>query len=172
MRQVLVAYDFSPDAERALALAVSDLAEMGGGGVLLVHVVGHAEPEVYYPWSDLGADGRCDVLGIQRAQLQLRQVAHRYRSPTTKVEPLVVEGCVTERLLELAKHHGADRLFIGSEGRTDPHRLALGSVATQVAQRASTPVVVVKALLSARQAEGRNEGGEEATPGDGVDAAL
>lgn len=47
----LVAYDFSPDADEALAVAVRDLQRVGGGRVVLGHICTGETDEPRFAWS-------------------------------------------------------------------------------------------------------------------------
>lgn len=62
-----------------------------------------------------------------------------------KVEPLLVKGLPTTRILEVAELRSARMIVIGSKGLTGIKHLVMGSVAERVVHFARIPVTVVKA---------------------------
>lgn len=67
----------------------------------------------------------------------------------------VEEGAAASWILEVAEREAVDLVVVGTHGRTGLDRLVLGSVAEDVVQQASTPVVTVRPLPALREAAGR-----------------
>jgi nucleotide-binding universal stress UspA family protein len=136
MRTIVVGFDGSPAAERALARA-AELAGDGGRVVLLAArrrldsrgVVD--EPIVDSP----SPDERDAVLDRGAATLRERGV-----------EPQVVaaDGEPAEALVQAARDAEADMILVGSTGSDYVARALLGSTAENVVRRAACDVLVVR----------------------------
>jgi nucleotide-binding universal stress UspA family protein len=142
VRSVLVASDLS-DASRAAILPAYGLLRAAGGHVelLAVHVAGSEGllDDARAPPLDAGAR---KVLESKLGALIPSEVA----SYGIKTSVSVVEGrSAAEAILAAAERLGVDIVAIGSHGRSGFGRLALGSVAEEVARRSRRPVLVVRA---------------------------
>ena len=143
-QQVVVAYDFSPSAEQALARAV-DIATRAPQHVLHVVVALDArhgiaiQPtrDVTYTYAD----------GIQRMVMDRMIQAFAGRPTASEVQFYVHAriGRPADEILMLAQEVGADLLLIGSHGKTGVERYLLGSVSERVVREAGCPVMVVRA---------------------------
>ena len=118
-RTILVGYDGSEAAQRALA-AAADLA--GYGSRLTVATV------------QTGA-GPDDVSRTARELLHSRQVTARYLEPV---------GEPAEKLIETASEIGADLVVVGRRSRNALQRLLPGSVSASVVRGAHCDVLVVR----------------------------
>ncbi|HEU0035799.1 MAG TPA: universal stress protein [Kofleriaceae bacterium] len=139
--QVVVAYDFSPSAEAALARAV-DVAARAPQHVL--HIVAALEPHVgigHGAATYRTADEVRDVI-VRRAKS-----AFDGRDTASEIQFFVHTriGRPDEEILGLAAEVGADLIFIGSHGKTGLERVLLGSVSEKVVREAKCPVMVVRA---------------------------
>lgn len=141
--QVVVAYDFSPSAEQALARAI-DVACRAPQHVL--HVVAALDPRRGFPIipthsvdyvyagkiQDMIVEHIKDTLGGRPSHANVDFYVHaRIGQPA-------------EQILELAREIGADLIFIGSHGIAGLERLLLGSVSERVVREAKCPVMVVR----------------------------
>ena len=117
-QRILVGYDGSEAAERALA-AAADL--VGYGSTLSVVTVHNGEID-----HSTTADAR--------EQLQRRHVGARYHE---------VHGEPAEQLVAKARELGADLLVVGRRSRK-PIRAPLGSVSAKVVRRCPCDVLVVR----------------------------
>lgn len=120
-RPVLVATDFSPIADGAIAQA-REQARLAGAALHVLHV----------------AAGEYDVTGL------LARTAEDLRK-SVPVEVAVRAGDPAAEIVRYAREHDAGLIVVGSHGRTGPSRALLGSVAERVARTAPCPVVVVPA---------------------------
>lgn len=151
--KVILAVDGSMNAEAALPLAIQ-LAQSYQRPLLLVRVV----PPVFI----LGAG--VDTLKAQHdTQYAEEAEAHRYlvevRQRIAAETQLTVEtselvGPIAEHLTHLAAAHRGSVLVLGTHGRGGLARVVIGSVAAEVMDRATTPVIIVPSH-PARGAQGR-----------------
>lgn len=159
-RTWLVAHDFAPCADAAARLAARDLLTgKEGGTVVLCHVY------TIMPMP-LGMDGAAGVgaglLELERAvagesQKRLESAAATLRAdvaalraerpsaPEITVVAAVRQDAPAEGVVAEAQQRGAERIYVGTHGRTGLTHLLLGSVAERIARLAKVPVTVVKA---------------------------
>jgi nucleotide-binding universal stress UspA family protein len=141
---VVVGIDGSEHADRALVWA-AEQADLERRRLVVLH--GFRSPVVADPawlamWSP--AQAELDELmdsGTHRLVEDAVELAKSAR-PRLDVRPLVANQDPRDALLEASTR--AQLVVVGSHGRSAWRRLALGSVATAVAQNASGPVVVVR----------------------------
>lgn len=149
----LVGHDFSPGAEAAARVAAHDLARSRDGGtVILCHVYNVLPPPVGMEGAAAGAN----LVQVERAVAQesarrLEQSAEVLRKElalmdgaTVEVEVVVRPGPPAEGIVEEASEREAERIAMGTHGRTGLSHLLLGSVAERVVRHARVPVLVVK----------------------------
>ena len=140
--QVVVAYDFSPSSEVALARAV-DVASRAPQHVL--HVVVAIDPH------DRVAGRRTPVTYETAESIQAtitEHVAAAFAGRTTAADVQFYVhariGTPAAEILALASEVGADLIFIGTHGKTGVERLLLGSVSERVVREARCPVLVAR----------------------------
>ena len=148
----ILATDFSDLAIRARTRALEQLAALGGGRLVIVHV--HPPGTSIEGGVDLGVFGQTAV--IDRACLddaQQRVAQERAacvgpddapHHPTITVETRVELGMPAERIAEIAGDEHADQVVVGSHGRRGFERFLLGSIAERVVRLAPCSVLVVK----------------------------
>lgn len=149
-RVCIVAHDFSTFAERAADTALDDLLDSRRGGrIVLVHVM----PAASFDVAALGA-AFISVENELRGQAAraLEGVAERLRKreallcagpPPVAIEATIRVGSPAEGIVDEAAARGAERVFVGTHGRSGLNHLLLGSVAERIARHARVPVVVV-----------------------------
>ncbi len=135
-RQIAVAYDASPESERALALGAA-LARQAGARLRLVTAI--APGAAAYPPLDPGAYAQLGQLAHAEAREDLDKALAQLEG--VRAEGAAVDGEPVEVLS--ADSAGDDLLICGSRGRGPVRRVLLGSVSTRLLRSAKCPVVVV-----------------------------
>lgn len=130
--QVVVAFDFSPSAELALARAI-EIAARAPQHVL--HIVTALDATTYD-----AADQ------VQRGIAERAIAALDGRPNAAEVQFYVHAriGKPVDEILGLARDVGADLIVIGSHGKTGIERALLGSVSERVVREAGCPVMVAR----------------------------
>jgi len=143
--RIVVGVDGSASSRRALDWALDEARASG------------AQLDVVHAWHPpyMGAQPYAFAFdGLDAIQRDARQVLDDVidgadtHGLSGKLEPILVEGPVSQRLLEAAK--GADLVVVGSRGWGGFSGLLLGSVSQQLAHHADSPVVI-----AAPEQEGR-----------------
>lgn len=137
VRKITVAWDDSPEAAHALAVA-ADLARRSGARLRLVTAVSAASAGLYPP---LDSDAYEELARLAREEAERRLDAAIAPLEGVTAERAVLEGDPLDTLL----HDTAtdDLLFTGSRGRGPVRRVLLGSVSSHLLREAACPVVVV-----------------------------
>lgn len=121
---ITVAIDGSPSSDAALETAMA-LTATDGRSLALVHVVQSGEL-----WPD--------------AAPILADAAERVRTTNLDFELVTLRGDAATTIVESAQRRGSSLIVMGTRGRSGMARVALGSVAAAVIERARIPVVVVR----------------------------
>ncbi len=135
---ILVATDLS-DTERLMPFALQQAASTGAR-LILLHVLAASEAmavdAVGMPYYDpAGAlESAANALQLWCAMARARNVS---------CDALVREGNAAQQVLSVARQVNADRLLLGTRGRSKMSKLLLGSVAEQVLRSANIPVITV-----------------------------
>jgi glycine betaine transporter len=141
IEHILVAHDFSDNAEPALAYAAS-LAEKFRARLTLMHAYEH--PAYAYPES-LVEDFDFETKVDRAAARALESVASRVRSAAIPVTVLLRKGTPSVEIVAAAEQAKADVIVMGTHGRRGLSRALVGSVAETVVRTASCPVLTVHA---------------------------
>ncbi|MDE1894058.1 MAG: universal stress protein [Pseudomonadota bacterium] len=132
----LVGYDGSEASRRAFQFAI-DLARCGHGRVRVVSVVQITEG---------GADA-CALMmadcGTDRARELLQELTAIVADADQLVDVELTHGSPCEVLLDQVDRYGIDHIVIGHTERGVLARWLLGSVSSNVLERARVPVTVV-----------------------------
>lgn len=135
-QQVLVPYDASQEAKRALKYALEVYPERD---VVLLHVV--------EPSSDGVGPGGFSVTHYERvlenAQSMLETAIEDFED-RNRIQTEVVFGRPTHEILRQIEQRNVSHVVMGNRGRDGAARLLLGSVAETVVRRSPVPVTVVR----------------------------
>ena len=135
---IVVAFDFSPAAERALAWAVQFQKSYGAR----LHIV-HAFNPVPIAMAGMMAPPPFNADDLRTFETALRDVAARVGADaSTEIALAPFPG---EAILTCARDRKAELIVCGTHGREGVPRLVLGSVAEHVMRHADCPVVTVRA---------------------------
>lgn len=140
--RILVACDFSADAEQALATALA----LGGRFGAEIHLV-YVYPRPLDLFSTFGIDVRAPSAPEVRrsAAVRLDQELAKVRDAGLRGEWHFREGHPSDELADAARELSADLIVMGTRGLTGLAHVMLGSVAERTVRKASCPVLTVKA---------------------------
>jgi len=133
IRNILVGYDESAPARRALTLA-EDLATRYGARVVIVTVLRAIDIPV-----DVMAPTETYVMSARRA---LEREADRIRAQGNRVVAFVEVGEPARTLVEIAERLEIDMTVLGRSGKGALARLMLGSVTTSLLHMTTKPIVI------------------------------
>ena len=141
---VVVAYDFSPPAERALELAI-ETAQRDPRVVL--HVLAAIPPEHGLPFAPVHKVDYEYAEYVQNRLGERTRAAFGAASAGHEIHFFVHAriGGASGEILQLAEEIGAELILVGSHGRTGVDRALLGSVSEKVVREAKCPVLVARA---------------------------
>lgn len=142
-RNILVAYDGSTHADRALDEAI-DLARANGASLTLAGVAPELSPWLLAP---AGMAPPENLGGLQEeiardSRTMLEQAASRIPSEVPS-SVVLLEGRPATALLAQQRQGGHDLVVMGSRGRGELRSMLLGSVSHAVLHGSSVPVLVV-----------------------------
>lgn len=150
---LFVPHDYSPCADRALALA-GELARHHKAKVILAHVT-HVPPgltaDSLVMDRESGDMVRVDEYARNQAMRELDARARALRDSGIDVTIEVGIGDISEEIGALATRHHADVIVMGTHGRTGLAHLLLGSVAEKVLRHATIPVLTVRDRVDPRR---------------------
>jgi nucleotide-binding universal stress UspA family protein len=137
-RNVLVAFDGSPEAELALAHATA-MAQVYRARLALVAVIA---PPPLVAWQAPG--GARAVRDSEELDLDTRLRAAADRVPDDlSITTRLLDGDPAREILRAAREGGHDVIVLGSRGRGRMTAALLGSVSNRVMHDAEVPVIVI-----------------------------
>jgi nucleotide-binding universal stress UspA family protein len=148
--EIVVGFDLSPLAERALEEAIGIATRRAPSEL---HVVTVAQPVGTLVRLPGEADSLSEELARESVRLRVAQIvsdyqAHRGPIELERVAVYLVAGLPAGEpgrvISNLARALDADLIVVGTHGRTGVARVMLGSVAQQVVRDAQTSVYVVR----------------------------
>lgn len=77
------------------------------------------------------------------AETELQRIEEETRLMGIPVHSVMETGTICERILEAVRNNHADLLIIGTQGKTEAGRMALGSIARRLLAKAPCPVMTV-----------------------------
>jgi nucleotide-binding universal stress UspA family protein len=142
---LLVPHDYSPCADRALAMA-ADLARLHQARIVLLHVT-HLPPGLTADAQISDSNGnmiRVDTYSAAAAQRELEGRAAPLRQSGLTVDVVNAMGNVADEIVEMAGVEKADLIVMGTHGRTGLAHVLLGSMTEKVLRQAPVPVLTVR----------------------------
>lgn len=146
----IVGYDFSDCADAAAHFAARQLAPSEGTLILLHAYQIPVQPGGQELLVSSGAiktweDVQHAVIETVRRRLEEKAAVLEAAHPGVTVQGEPVRGFAEATILAAVGRHDAERVVVGTHGRTGIKHLFLGSVAGRVARLSAVPVIVVKA---------------------------
>lgn len=142
MRKMLVPFDGSGNAQRALRYAISLARENGHAEIHVVTV--HDEPELYgYIEAYVSREKLAD-LQRQNSEALLVTAEEILKEAAVPYEKEILIGDVAAAIAKRADELGCDGIVMGTRGMTAMGSLVMGSIATKVVHVANVPVTLVK----------------------------
>lgn len=139
---IVVGYDGSESANRALDFAV-DRAKAQGGSVLIAHVL-EWSPYSFLTPTELEERHKRRNEELARAQGAVIDPAiARCKDAGIPVEGTVKYGHIAEVICDIAREASAGQVVIGRTGHSSLSSRIFGSVAGSLAQAAPVPVTIV-----------------------------
>jgi nucleotide-binding universal stress UspA family protein len=135
--KILVAYDGSGQAERALDWAANLAKGLDGSSVTVLSVAPTLEAAPHI------ADAVDPTSNVDRHRSQAEKAAARLATSGTQPEMLVRAGNPAEEILNVAEEQGFDIIVLGHRGISATRRFLMGSVSERVVRHASRPVLVI-----------------------------
>jgi nucleotide-binding universal stress UspA family protein len=134
-KTIAVATDLSYPASEALRYA-QVMARMYPSTLVVVHVI---DPLAYaFP------EGAPLFLASNRAAAaELEQIEEETIALGIPVHSVMTSGSVCDRILQTMKDHAADLLVLGTRGKTEAGRVALGTVARQLLAKSRCPILTI-----------------------------
>lgn len=142
MRKLLVPFDNSQNAVRALEYALQLAEDNGPLDLIIVHV---HEPSIDYGRvaAYLPAD-KIEELQRQHSEEMLRPSAEMAKAAGISVTYQILIGDVAKSIVDCAESTGCDGIVMGTRGMSAIGNLVMGSVATKVVHLTKLPVTLVK----------------------------
>jgi nucleotide-binding universal stress UspA family protein len=138
--EILVAYDFSPTSEKALAWAAELARATGTTKITVLHVLAMFPPAML----PLPAVSLPDPEDLDGFRARLREATDKHGLTQANVE-LVVAADAGAQIVISARKVKATLIVMGTLGRGTLKRMVLGSVADYVVRHADCPVVTLRA---------------------------
>jgi universal stress protein A len=138
--KIIVPFDLSETAERALAWAADLQRTTGGPPIHLVHAISSRPAGMAVIGLDMLLPTEDEMETLERDMVEK---ARRHEATATATVLVRASG-VGDIILDAARSVGAELIVMGSHGRTGVKRLLLGSVAEHVLRHADCPVVTVR----------------------------
>ncbi|QXJ27853.1 Universal stress protein UspA-related nucleotide-binding protein [Saccharolobus shibatae B12] len=139
MKRILVGYDGSENAERALDFAI-ELASKFSARLFVVEVI---DLTLFYNSGVLPPLEATKSLE-EKAKKDVKKAIEKAKSKGVDAEGITLEGDPAHSILEFAKDNQVDVIVIGSRGLSKVQRIFLGSVSNKIVQESKIPVIVVK----------------------------
>ena len=150
MKQILIALDYDPTAQRVAEIGFS-LGENQRAEITLLHVIGNPSyygSTVYDPIMGFGGYINLDLSGpdiineLKNTSLDfLEKSKHHLGDDTIKI--LVKEGSIAESILEAAKELNSDIIVMGSHSRRWLENILMGSITEYVLHHTAIPLFII-----------------------------
>jgi nucleotide-binding universal stress UspA family protein len=148
MKTIVVPFDFSPNAHKALSTALQ-LAKATASGVMVVHVV-HQSP---YKLAAAGNETEMNRLirqdemekkmALQQESDEMQQALSLKFPPGQIKVKAVYHPLIVEKIIELANAEDAGLIVMGTHGATGLRKVLFGSNTANMISRSAIPVLAI-----------------------------
>jgi nucleotide-binding universal stress UspA family protein len=157
-KKILVPYDKSKYAEKALTNAVNMAKTIKGSEIIILNVMEEipSPPTMFTTRVRHHKTGEDTTLSTYLRDLQtnmrhkmrntLEELKEKYKSSDVKVRTQVLVGPPVDKIVEFADRHEVDLIVMGSRGLKGISRFirGLGSVSRNVSEKVKCTVMIVK----------------------------
>ncbi|WP_339652415.1 universal stress protein [Halopseudomonas pelagia] len=142
MQTVLLPYDGSPSAERAVDYLINFAKDVAH---LKAHVINvQTEPKFYGNYVSAAMLEQLTAGALDHAAEVNAKAAARLQAAGIEHSCHEVMGEVVTELVKAAKQHNCSAVVMGTRGMSNLGNLVMGSVATRVVHEVPMPVLLVK----------------------------
>lgn len=138
--KIIVAFDFSDTAERALAWAADLQRTTGSPPLHLVHAISSLLVTTAQNALELVLPSEEEKRTFERDMVEKARRHEATATAAVNVGP----SSIGDLIVDAAGHARAELIVMGSHGRRGVRRLLLGSVAEHVLRHADCPVVTIR----------------------------
>jgi nucleotide-binding universal stress UspA family protein len=142
MRKLLVPFDNSECASRALVHAIALVRESPSNA--LVIVTAYEPPIVYGPVSVYLPEEKARAFARQHCEDILKPAVDMAKAAGITFTTEILEGDIARKIVECVERTGCDGIVMGTHGRGAMGKLIMGSVATKVIHLSPVPVTLVR----------------------------
>ncbi len=143
MRNILLAYDGSDNAKRALQYIIDFAADVTKP--LQVHVLNvQQEPVLYGEFVTAGTVDELNKSFIDKSNRTLADAATALQTAGISHQTHAILGNVAEEVSDAVQKFGCDTVVMGTRGMGSFTGMLMGSVANRVVHEVSVPVLLVK----------------------------
>ena len=153
--KILVPYDGSKYAEKALNKAVNLAKLIRGSEIIILNVIEEIlTPPLVFPtrirhyktgedttlstyFRDLQTDMRYKMINT------LEKIKQKYKN-SVKIRTVVLVGSAEDKIVEFANRQNVDLIVMGSRGLKGMSRLLMGSVSRHVSEKVKCSVMIVR----------------------------
>jgi len=145
VKRVMLPYDFSANADKALSHAAF-MSALLKADIYLVHVINKSElVDIILPILKM----KTDKVVVNLVNERLTEVCNKIKKNYGILpKPIVSTGNITTELVNLAEEHKIDLIIMGTRGKDSKSDLFLGSNAYRLITKSPIPVMTIRDSLS------------------------
>jgi len=140
-KKILVGYDESENAKRALERAIALAAQQGAA--MRIVVVSNTVLTVYGPSAPYYPPGFAEQV-MKKGESSLAAAMSRAKEAGRDVSGSVEDGHPAEVILDLAENEGIDLIVLGRRGISGVERFLMGGVSSSVLSHSKCDVLIVR----------------------------
>jgi len=149
MKKVLIALDFDPSARKSAKLGII-IAQKLGAEVFIVHVISDPKADSFEHVTITGFAGHADP--DEPVRNKLKDVKEKMLSfvgkiklhpKDKKIELLIEEGAVAEKILEIALKLNVELIVMGTPRNHQVEKTRIGTSIQNVLSRTSIPLLII-----------------------------